>query len=508
MTGTGLLTVLPRASEPFGTLSPVPFGPALRRAGEPGYRGLVATWLCVCLFIVPSGALTRLFEWTGIPIRLGGAEVYLTVYLPLVLCLPMVLWLGYWWGAVPAYCSTFLVAWMGGMPLSWIFLFALANPIGLAAVYLGYRSFPFRTDLRSVQAFLYYTLVLFVASMAGSSGSLVWAHTNQVGLNQFYPVWQGWWLGGFVQGMVLGAPLLFLLTPAIERWKTWLAVKTLAFRDWNRRLLLVGAGFMLATIVAYVLVVRRFMYSALDDILASTPEATALRGELNNVLAGLALPQWILITLVAVTLIFGFRVGFLWSAQYRELARELEESNRQLQEVAITDSLTGAFNHKHLIEALPGAVSAGMRHDEPLSCAVLDIDLFKRINDRLGHLRGDSVLRQVVQIIISRLRRDDSVFRFGGDEFVLLMRHTDTQGALQVSEDIRRLIADTDVGDESTSARITVSIGVAELSDIKESEDPARELLSLADKALYRAKEAGRNRTVAASRRDGVRSAG
>lgn len=481
-----------RDARPPEAIAPVAFLGTWTNLRRPGNRRLAIAWLAICAVAVPSGSLTRLLEWTGVPITFGGGEVYVTLYLPLVFCVPMVLWLGYWWAAIPAYLSTFMVALLGGMPIGWIVLFALANPIALAAVYLAYRAFPVRADLRSGSSFLYFVMVQFVSSMAGSSGSLVWALTNDVGLNEFYPVWQGWWLGGFLEGVLLIAPLLWIATPSVERLKARLGVDVLDFTTWSRRILLAGASLMLAIVVAYVVVVRRFMYSALDEVLAGAAAGETMRAELSNILAGLALPQWVLITLMAVTLVFGFRVGLQWSAQYKRLAEELEASNRELRRLAVTDSLTGCFNHNHLMVELPRAISAARRYGDPLSCVIADLDGFKQVNDRYGHLAGDEALRQLVAVVSGRLRKDDAIFRFGGDEFVLLMRHTDARGALRVIEDIRRIIAQAPFVWGQREIAITISAGVAELGDLGPEGD-ASELLALADRGLYLAKDEGRN---------------
>lgn len=339
-------TDLLATERPGDQIRRVPFAAAFRRMSERSHRRLLIFWLASCLLVVPSGMLTRLLEWTGIPVQIGGVDVYLTVYLPLIACIPLVVWFGYLWGAIPAYLSTFAVSLLGGMPIQWIALFAFANPIGLAVIYLGYRAFPMRADLRSLPAFVYFVLLLFVSSLAGSSGSFVWAHTNQVGLNEFYPVWQGWWLGGFLQGLVFVAPILALTGPTVERWKRKHGLGTALQEGWDPRFILVGVLTMVGTVVAYIAIVRRFMRAALESTLATFPGTEAAREELSNILAGLVLPQWILAALVAVTLFFGFRAGLLWSAQYKAIAEELKLTNAALERASrIKDETLNTVSH-------------------------------------------------------------------------------------------------------------------------------------------------------------------
>ncbi len=498
---SGQLTQIVEAVVTLEAPTPVPFATAFRRFREPGYRRFVGLWLLSLLVVVPSGLLTTLRGWTGIPVHIGGAEVYLTVYLPLLFCVPMVLWFGYWWGAVPAYLSTFVLALLSGMPLERTLLFALANPIGLAALILAFRALPMRTDLRSIPAALYFVMVAFIASIVGSAGSFVWAYTEEVGLNQLYPVWQGWWLGGFVQAVVLCMPLLIAAGPTVERWKRGLGVHTVGNGSWNRGTVMLGASTVIASIVAFVVVVRRFSFAALEKVLEGRPEAVGLRVDLENVMQGLSLPQWTLMTLLVVTLFFGFRIGFSWSTQYKALAAELEATNQKLKLTAITDPLTGAYNRGHLLEVLPREVSASLRHGLPLACLMLDLDHFKHINDRFGHLAGDDVLVSVAELIAGRLREEDVLARFGGEEFVVLMPQAEVAGARGVAEDIRRMIAELEFSFGSEDVRVTVSIGIAELADVEEP-DAGRGLLALADTALYRAKRHGRDRLeVAGSER-------
>lgn len=471
---------------------PVPFAEALRRIREPGYRRWLGRWLLLVLLVVPSGLLTRILEWTGIPLRIGGAELYLTIYLPLVVCIPLVLWFGYWWGAIPAYLSTFAVAMLGGMPLPWIFLFACANPIGLAALDLAYRAFPVRADLRTLPALLYFTVTIFVSSIVGSSGSFIWAHTNRVGLNQFYPVWQGWWLGGFLQALVIVAPILMLLTPAVERWKASLELGLGAQERLSPKSILLGATTMIGTIVAYVLVVQHFMFTGLESTLDAVPEIRPLRVELTNLLEGLALPQWVLVTLVAATLFFGLRVGLSWSEEYRDLARELTRANEELRRLATTDALTGLYNRGHLLDVLPREISRARRQGLALTCLALDLDHFKKINDRYGHPAGDRVLERFAELVGARLRKEDIAARFGGEEFIVLLPDTSTAGGLRVADDIRGAIRSEEFRFADGIHKVTTSVGIAELADTGESDDG---LIELADRALYRAKARGRDRT-------------
>lgn len=133
------------------------------------------------------------------------------------------------------------------------------------------------------------------------------------------------------------------------------------------------------------------------------------------------------------------------------------------------------------------------RHHQPLSLLVIDIDWFKQVNDRHGHAVGDTVLRSVAQVTQQVLRGDDLLFRYGGEEFVVLLRATPAAGAADVAERIRATIAAASCVCASKDIKVTVSIGAATLG--AEGGDG---LFERSDHALYQAKQQGRNRVVVA----------
>ncbi len=150
-----------------------------------------------------------------------------------------------------------------------------------------------------------------------------------------------------------------------------------------------------------------------------------------------------------------------------------------------TDPLTGARNRRALDEALDTMFAMKARYDQPFSVALFDIDYFKTVNDEHGHLCGDRVLRAVASLMADIARTTDIVARYGGEEFIVLMPQTDLAGARLLGDRLREHVESNVFGD----VHVTVSAGIAEA---KHGED-THSLLSRADKALYRAKDAGRN---------------
>jgi diguanylate cyclase (GGDEF)-like protein len=160
-------------------------------------------------------------------------------------------------------------------------------------------------------------------------------------------------------------------------------------------------------------------------------------------------------------------------------------------ELASRDPLTGVHNRMALSSSLQREVDLAQRQELPLSMLVIDIDHFKSFNDEHGHTFGDDVLVAVSQTIANTVRRSDLLFRYGGEEFVVLASHTGEQGAMLLAERIRENVSALQTV-RGRSIDLTVSVGIARLQE-KES---AEAFFERADKALYSAKKNGRNRSL------------
>lgn len=155
----------------------------------------------------------------------------------------------------------------------------------------------------------------------------------------------------------------------------------------------------------------------------------------------------------------------------------------------LTDPLTGCSNRRCMDRDLSMLVAMGGRHSVTASTLLIDVDHFKEVNDTYGHGQGDQVLKKIVEIAGARIRSSDRMYRFGGEEFLTLLEHTDTRGAQVVAEDIR---AGIEAADLLPGRRVTVSIGIAQYQAGQSVEAWTKR----ADTALYQAKESGRNRVI------------
>ncbi len=184
----------------------------------------------------------------------------------------------------------------------------------------------------------------------------------------------------------------------------------------------------------------------------------------------------ILITIV-VTCTFAFAFSLITNRQREQLMR-----------LATRDSLTGAGNRRALDIKLTELVNSFKRNREPSSIILLDLDHFKKVNDIYGHAAGDQILKSLTEIVNLRIRVTDSLYRIGGEEFVVVLDGQDLHRAAHLAEQLRTLV---DANELVPDHSVTISLGVAE---VKEGETPAA-WLHRADEALYRAKDAGRNYT-------------
>jgi len=199
---------------------------------------------------------------------------------------------------------------------------------------------------------------------------------------------------------------------------------------------------------------------------------------------------WLLVFLV----LFAIAVSL---TSFLYIARETAESTRKHRELLIvseTDPLTGLLNRRSMLSRMNRLVSEFETQGHRFVIALFDIDDFKKVNDTHGHVFGDMVLREIAARTVSILRVEDLLFRWGGEEFLLVIENSDLTRGRGVAEKIRRVVADTPISDGVASAAVTVTIGVSQYEG-----GPVDAVIIHADEALYEGKRRGKNRVVISS---------
>lgn len=197
------------------------------------------------------------------------------------------------------------------------------------------------------------------------------------------------------------------------------------------------------------------------------------------------------VDLVIVIIIPGI-IAPVMTSRFIRLVQELDRAEGKLTELARRDALTGVYNRRYFLELAVREFQRSERYGLPLSLILLDVDNFKQINDTYGHAVGDEVLVNLAEILRSSLRGFDTLARYGGEEFVIMLPETSLVGAGNVAERIRRSV---ERAPADFFAELTISAGVSEL---KQDTAGLDDLLGQADRALYQAKEGGRNLVVLA----------
>jgi diguanylate cyclase (GGDEF)-like protein len=168
--------------------------------------------------------------------------------------------------------------------------------------------------------------------------------------------------------------------------------------------------------------------------------------------------------------------------------KRLRQNNRRLQKLVLKDSMTGLYNHKTIFSRLEEELSRSRRIGYPLTVMMLDIDNFKSINDTFGHLTGDEVIKSVARTLVDTARETDMIGRYGGDEFMVVMPDTDSEGAWMFSQRLKRRITGLEL---PMDLHITLSGGFTQFR-----QQPLNELIREADASLYHAKSAGKDRFI------------
>jgi diguanylate cyclase (GGDEF)-like protein len=446
-----------------------------REARRPGVRVIIAVWLLTAALGVATAVAEALMGWSGLPVAIGTVTVGVTIYPPLFVTVLLAVWLGPLWGAIPAYLATLTSALLSGMPVDIAALFAAATPVELVLIWGSMVTLNVHPDLRSAGDLGRYLLVTVIAATAASLATLIWNETQGLDLVQGQRIWQGWVLGDLLQLWLFVPPVLHWFGPRMRPWVgRRIGVPPRQQISYTRSVVLVAV--LLGLLAALVF---RGVGMVIETLQVAAALLTPEGGQILDRLGVLAL---FLGLLFAVTLL----TTFVFSSA---LARIGERERFQ----GLRDVLTGCFNRRAFPDLFQREAERSRRLEQGISVVFFDIDRFKEINDRYGHEAGDRVLRLLPHRVRGVMREHDLLFRWGGEEFVILLPHTAPADARHLAERIRRTVAEHPLAMQDVPEPISVTLSLGAATAVDLPADPGR-LIAEADAACYTAKRQGRNR--------------
>jgi diguanylate cyclase (GGDEF)-like protein len=442
-------------------------------AHGPDFREVVLVWLVAVVLAVLTAALEARLDWSAIPIQLGFATIPVSIYPPVAITLLLTLWMGPAWGALPAWIATTTSALLAGVPLPSAVLFGLATPIELVIVWGAMVVLNAHPDLETGSDVAKYLVAGVIAATASSLAGLIWITARQLDMLSAQGVWRGWIVGDVVQMLAL-IPVLRHTGHSARSWIDRRAgiPPRHAFRFPSAALLVAIVVTLLAVLVFEGV---RLTVHALDlDPDTLTASGQALMPRLRE---------------LALFLGLLFVVSALTTTTFAAALARMAERERG---AAQRDPLTGCFNRRAFVTLFEREAERSKRLGRGLSLVYFDIDHFKRVNDTHGHDVGDEMLKHLVLVTDAESREHDVLFRWGGEEFVLLLPHTPPGEAVALAERLRQRFALTPLARPSGVAiGATISLGVAGATTFPASSET---MIAAADAACYRAKRKGRNR--------------
>jgi diguanylate cyclase (GGDEF)-like protein len=443
-----------------------------------GMRRIAALGMVILAVSLVTGILNVTWDWNGIPVRIGPFEVPVTIYPPFVLSLLAAVWLGPTWGLVPAYTANLAGAVVAGLGPLTSLLFALAGALEILIFWGSMVTLNINPELRRRRDLFRFGLVCLIAPITASLAVLLWTTAHGLDTTAGLRVWRGWVIGDLLQALLVVAPLLRFAGPRARAWIDHQFATPPRYEVTYTRAAMLAA--VTNSLIAVLVFIGIYM---LQESLDIDPAARTRTGQLlGERLREMQLYLGVLVAALTIS-----------ASVFSTVLARMGERQRGLSR---RESLTGCFNRRAFYELFPREVERARRLGQGVAVVFLDIDHFKNINDRHGHETGDRVLQQLSSRLLGIIRETDLLFRWGGEEFVILLPHTGAGEAAALAERIRAAVAERAfaAGDGHPVVAVTVSVGVAGTGEGPAHPDA---LLARADAACYRAKEAGRNRVVA-----------
>lgn len=310
-----------QTSESTGYWRPLPLGYLLDQYGLfnkrtvvllTGWIILFAFCLISIIYIVPS-------SWDTLESNQQAISLFLLFYPPLLICNFLLFWLGFEWGFIPAYLSTFMVALASNMSVYWALLFGISVVLGMGIFAIVYYSTRFKYTLKNLSDLAFFVGVAFIASMASSLGSLIWSHVQGLSIDQTLIAWKSWWSGLFLQCVLINAPILFAVGNRMEKLKD-------QYFDVPRRSK-ISIRWIYASIISVAAVLCIFIFSAeqlgrlrIQETLQNSSTISAMN--IMGATETFELMAWITIALVITAGLAGIRLVGNWNSTLTNRIRE------------------------------------------------------------------------------------------------------------------------------------------------------------------------------------------
>ena len=445
-------------------------------------RRLLGIWLALVAASVAFGILNVRLDWNGLEFSLGGMPFEITIYPPFLISVLIAVWLGPTWAAIPIYLANLASALASGIAFPLAALFAVAGVMETLMFWALIVAVRVDPDLRRGRDLAWFAGAGLVAAVTGSLAAILWNSSHALDPVAGQRIWRGWVIGDLLQLMFIVLPILRLAGRRVRGWvDRHFVTPPLHDFTYTHGVALTVVGFGILGLVVFLGV-----HQALGSIEIALDARTTHGDLLLPRLREIVLVMGLLSTaLIVATGMFSTALARLGERQRRD---------------ALQDSLTGCSNRRAFAQHFQKEAERSRRLRLGIGLLFADLDRFKELNDRHGHAVGDLILERAARRIEDALRETDLLFRWGGEEFVVLMPHTPPEEVGAIAERVRLALEGTPIlalpgGSEIA---ITTSIGGASSSTFPFD---ATDLLQRADAACYAAKRKGRNRVELAPQR-------
>jgi diguanylate cyclase (GGDEF)-like protein len=439
-----------------------------------GARRVAAIGIALNVAAIVTAILNVELDWNGVPVPLGPPWLDVTIYPPLLISVVAAVWLGPTWGLIPAYVANVTSAAWSGIPLPTSAVFALAGAVETALIWGSMVTLNVSPDLTRKADLARFVAVSLTAPAVSSLAVLIWNTALGLDFAESQRVWRGWVVGDFALLLLVAVPLFRFAGPTARTWiDRQFATPPHQDVPHSRSGIFasVVVGVMGALFVVGMLMLQHSLELPPDT---RTTSGELLRPRLDEIEFFVVL---VVAALVLTTAAFSTGLGRMGERQRVH---------------ALYDNLTGCLNRRAFYERFAIEADRSRRLRQGLALLFTDVDFFKSINDRYGHEMGDRVLQALALRLQASIRDTDLLFRWGGEEFVVLLAHSSLDDAHALAARVRADVAASPlrVSHAQGSIAVTISIGIAASATATDAPD---ELVAKADAACYRAKAAGRD---------------